>query len=261
MVVFQAYTHPLTESGRSSIVPPGPYHYGVEGIAVHLRIDRDRAQKLLPNFLRSTDEAWIYVADFVTVHGDNVDWIYRIPDMTQYREAAIALKVIYNGKNYNHFPFMWVDKDWALIRGWLNGYPKKIAEITLTKINPANPALKEIEKGTKLGGYCSRQGRRLITLIVELEEETKELPTKNFGPTLTHRHFPQTHETQQKISETLEIIRTNNKLTKAWKGKGEIEIGHGENDEVELIEIKETLGGYYYINGFTIEGGRVIGRH
>ncbi len=261
MAVFQAYTHPLTESGRSSIVPPGPYHYGVEYIAVHLRVDRDKAQKLLPSFLRSADEAWVYIADFVTVHGNNIDWIYRIPDMTQYKEAAVALKVIYSGRSYNYFPFMWVDKDWALIRGWLNGYPKKIAEITLTKINPINPVLKEIGKGTKLGGYCSRQGRRLFTLVVELEEETKEIPLRSFGPTLTYRHFPATYEGQQSLSEVLEVIRSNYRLGKAWRGRGEIEIGYGENDEVELIEIKEILGGYYYITGYTIEGGKVVGRH
>lgn len=52
-----AYTHGITESGRSSIVPQGPYHYGVEYLAVHARVNRDKAQKPLPGFLRSTDEA------------------------------------------------------------------------------------------------------------------------------------------------------------------------------------------------------------
>lgn len=256
-----AYTHSITESGRSSIVPQGPYHYGVEYLAVHARVNRDKAQKLLPGFLRSTDEAWFYVADFVTVHGSNVDWIYRLPDMTQYREAAIALKVIYSGKTYSYFPFMWVDKDWALIRGWLNGYPKKIAEIVMSRINPLNPALSSISKGTKLGGYCSRLGRRLLTLTVEIEEETRDIPIRGFGPTLTYRHFPITYDGQQGVSEVLEIIRSNYKLGSAYKGKGEVEIGYSENDEVELIEITSILGGYYYIAGYTIEGGKVIGRH
>ncbi len=115
---------------------------------------RDKAQKLLPGFLRDADEARIYVADFVTIHGSDINWIYRVPDMTQYREAAVALKVIYNGKTYtySYFPFMWIDKDWALIRGWLNGYPKKMAEISMTRINPLVPTLGGVGRGSKLGG-------------------------------------------------------------------------------------------------------------
>jgi len=256
-----AYTHPITESGRSSIVPEGPYHYGVEYLAVHLKINQEKAQKLLPRFLKASDEAWVYVADFVTVHGKNVDWIYRMPDMTQYKEAAVAIKVFYGGKAYSYFPFMWVDKDWALIRGWLNGYPKKIAEIVMSRINPLNPALEEISRGSKLGGYCSRLGRRLLTILVELEEEVREIPLRGFGPTLTYRHFPTTYEGQQGVSEVLEIIRSNYRLGKAWKGRGEVEIGYGDNDEVELVEPLSVLGGYYYIAGYTIEGGKVIGRH
>ncbi|MEM4971266.1 MAG: acetoacetate decarboxylase family protein [Sulfolobales archaeon] len=256
-----AYTHVITESGRSSIVPEGPYHYGVEYIAVHLKVNSDKAQKLLPKFLRASDEAWIYVADFVTVHGKNIEWIYRVPDMTQYKEAAIALKVYYEGRPYSYFPFMWVDKDWALIRGWLNGYPKKIAEIVMSKINPLNPVLGEISRGTRLGGYCSRLGRRLLTIVVELEEETTEIPLRGFGPTLTYRHFPATYKGQQELSEVLEIIRSNYRLGRAWRGRGEVEIGYGDNDEVDLIEPLSILGGYYYTAGYTIEGGKVIGRH
>jgi len=131
----------------------------------------------------------------------------------------------------------------------------------MTKINPLNPVLGEISKGTRLGGYCSRLGRRLLTIVVELEEETKEIPLRSFGPTLTYRHFPATYKDQQEISEVLEIIRSNYKLGKVWRGKGEVEIGYGDNDEVDLIEPQSILGGYYYTAGYTIEGGRVIGRH
>ncbi len=74
-----AYTHTITESGRSSIVPEGPYHYGVEYIAIHLKVNSDKAQKLLPKFLKASDEAWIYVADFVTVHGKKSSGSIRFP--------------------------------------------------------------------------------------------------------------------------------------------------------------------------------------
>lgn len=256
-----AYTHPITESGRSSIVPRGPYRYGVDYVAAHLRIDRGRAQKLLPSFLKALDEAWIYVGEFVTVHGDRFDYLYRQPEMTQYREAAVAIKVLYNGNAYSYFAFMWVDTDWALIRGWLSGYPKKMAEIFMTRLNPLMPGLGPISRGTRVGGHCSRHGRRLLTISVELEEEAREIPLRSFGPTLTYRHFPRTHESQSEVSEVLEIVRSSYSLGPAWRGRGEVEIGYGENDEVELISVEKILGGYYYSAGFIIEGGKVIGRH
>ncbi|MDT7896040.1 MAG: hypothetical protein RQ855_07550 [Desulfurococcales archaeon] len=78
-----AYTHTITKSGRSSIVPEGPYHYRVEYIAINLKVNSDKTQKLLPKFLEASDKVWIYVADFVTVHGKNTELIYKVPIMTQ----------------------------------------------------------------------------------------------------------------------------------------------------------------------------------
>ncbi|MEW9492268.1 MAG: acetoacetate decarboxylase family protein [Candidatus Aramenus sulfurataquae] len=41
-------------------------------------------------------------------------------------EWAIVVKVKFNSSYYTYFPFMWVDKDFALYRGIILGYQRSL---------------------------------------------------------------------------------------------------------------------------------------
>jgi Acetoacetate decarboxylase (ADC). len=167
--------------------------------------------------------------------------------------------VKYKGRNYLYFPFMWVDKDWALIRGWVNGYPKKVANIEITKLHPLLEKYNEIKEGVKLGGYVVRGGSVLFKMLVNLKFKVSELPIFEFGPTLTIRYFPSTGQGERSVKEFVQVIKTNSRSSDTWKGEGSIEFGKAVNDEVELLRVKEILGGYFYRSSFKIEGTKIIG--
>lgn len=253
-----AFSLPLTRSGKSSIVPPPPWHYGVTYIGAHIKFEKDSAEKLLPEFFKTDGDAWVYVAEFISPSDSTWDFMYKDPDLTQYMEGAIGFKVDYKGKNYLYYAFMWVDKDWALIRGWLDGFPKKLAKISMTKLHPLLPKYNKPEKGLRLGGYVIRGGGVLFRLTVDLEEKTDSVPTSNFGPLINIRHFPSRGEGETELFEIISRVRDVSNLGEVWKGKAEIELGGYVNDEVDVLKVEEVKAGYFFTQYFKVTTTRLL---
>lgn len=228
-------------------IPQPPFYYGVDYVGVHVELEG--VDKFLPRELKSTGEGWIYVSEFVSVSGEDWEKIWTDPYFTQYREAAIAVKVMFQGKNYLFFPFMWVDKDWALIRGWLNGYPKEIARIEMSKFHPLLPRYSKPEAGVKLGGYVIRGKDALLKVVVELTEISNTPPPSSFGPTLTYRYFPAIGDGSS-VREFAKVIKSEGKTGTIWKGRGGVELGGALGE----IKVKKVMGGYFYPSFFKIDG-------
>ncbi|TRM87774.1 acetoacetate decarboxylase, partial [Sulfolobus sp. E3] len=210
--------------------------------------------------LGASGVGWIYIAEFISTSESTWDWVYQDPDLTQYMEGAIGLKVYYKGNHYLYFPFMWVDKDWALVRGWLDGYPKKIAKIAMTKLHPLLPKYNKPGKGLKLGGYTIRGGNLMFRLQVELEEKSDSVPTKDFGPFLNIRYFPSRGDGELDLLEIVSRVRDENVLGEVWKGKANIELGGYVNDEVDVLKLEEVKGGYYFTAYFKVTSTKLIER-
>ncbi|BCS93584.1 acetoacetate decarboxylase family protein [Metallosphaera javensis (ex Sakai et al. 2022)] len=247
-----SFTLPITRTGNSSIVPPPPYYYGVTYIASHVKFECKKASKILPEYLTTDGEGWIYVAEFISVMGEKWENMYMDPDLTQYMEGAIGLKVNFEGKNYLYYPFMWVDKDWALVRGWLDGYPKKLAKISMTKLHPLLPKYDSPKSGIKLGGYVVRGGGVMFRLRVELAEKAEKIPVSDFGPFLNIRRFPSRGDGEEEVYELVSRVKEDSKLENVWKGNAEVELGGYINDEVNLLEIEKIYSGYHFLQYFKV---------
>ncbi|AEB95296.1 acetoacetate decarboxylase family protein [Metallosphaera cuprina] len=244
------FTMPITRSGNSQTVFPPPWYYGVTYVAAHVRFDG--ADRILPPFFNTDGEGWVYIAEFVSTAERNWDYMYLEPDLVQYMEGAIGLKVEYNGGNYMYFPFMWVDKDWALVRGWLDGYPKKLALIRMTKLHPLMPKYNAPQPGLKMGGYVTRGGGHMIRLRLELEDRSESLPLKNFGPPINVRRFASRGENEEDVYEIVSRQRDESRYGEIWKGSAEVDIGGYVNDELNSLSLRETLGGYFYTLYFKV---------
>ncbi|WP_338603110.1 acetoacetate decarboxylase family protein [Sulfolobus tengchongensis] len=248
--------HPFSSTDRSSVVLGKESYYGGNFIVAHVKLDKETLKNVVPKIFETDGEALFSVREFVTVMGNRTDLLYEEPMLTQYNESAVGVKVYYEGGIYQYYPFMWVDKDFAVIRGWLNGFPKKIANIQLTRFHPLLPQISEPKAGVVVGGYVARGSSLLFKIKVTLKEKIEKPPT--FGPTLLIRDYPAEGEGETNVLELVRLDLQDLKVTDVWKGDVEIEIGKGINDEVDSFKIIEKLGGYYYKIGFRIPGTKLI---
>ena len=55
----------------------------------------------------------------------------------------LVVNALLDGEEVTTCPFIWVDRDFALTRGWLQGFPKKLGSIWITRTfgldSPADP--------------------------------------------------------------------------------------------------------------------------
>ena len=76
--------------------------------------------------------------------------------------------------------YIWVDRDFALARGWIQGFPKKLGSIWITRSfglgGPADPGM---EAGARFGVTCAAYERRVAEATVTLERPSGGGPFHN----------------------------------------------------------------------------------
>lgn len=163
-----SFTAPFTASGRAALVPPPPWHYAGWLINVAITCETVNSRSLVsPGLGRLTGNGCIHFADWqATTDGrEMIDPVYA-----QYRETIAIVEIERpDGSLANFCPFIWVDQDISLMRGLLQGWPKKFGSTFLTRSMPLeHPAAAPLRAGTRLGASLCVKDRRLIDAALEL---------------------------------------------------------------------------------------------
>lgn len=250
------YRHPLSPAA-GAFIEPGPWHYGADYIAVYFKAEKNLLQRLLPEGLTAGDGTCVaYVCEIISVSEKNPGLLHEDPDRTIYGEAAFGIGCSYEGNAGVYFPVMWVNKDWSLVRGWLNGYPKRLAEkIAMTRVHAENPLVNSVSAGSTLSGYCIAGGKKVLSLKVRLERKGAKEDLMAFGATFGVRRFPATDPSQNSISELVEVLKYNSRSSDVWVGQGEVTL-----DSADQVGRTQLLRGVSYKSGFSIRGANVLAK-
>ena len=140
-----------------------------------------------------------------------------------------------------------------MVYGWMAGFPKKIARVHMTRIAEINPALKPLGIGTKLRGIVDRHGRRILDLGIEITAKEADPGERPGTDLFMLRHFPGFGPQVPPICQLTQITRSQEKVVvkDLWSGKGMIQFGNSENEEISLLEPLEILGATYGSRGWT----------
>lgn len=165
---YAAFTAPFTASGRSAILPPPPWHYAGWLFNVGFECATERGAELVPPALgRLTGAGCVHFADWqATTDGrELLDPVYA-----QYRETIVIVEIERpDGSLFNFCPFIWVDQDISMIRGLLQGWPKKMGSTHMTRSLPIeHRAAAPLKAGSRLGASLAVKERRLLEARLEL---------------------------------------------------------------------------------------------
>ncbi|WP_202319814.1 acetoacetate decarboxylase family protein [Archaeoglobus neptunius] len=228
-----AWTPPYSKSGKSALVASGPWNYAMDAIAAHFKCESEQLDSILPEGFRAYGEGYVYFAEIVSQSPNFPELNYEAPGLVQYKELAVFLKVEFKGRKYAYCPFMYVDNDVSLLRGFVAGFPKKLAVIDITKQHP-------LLKQEKMGGVAMRAGYPLIKLVVSPKMNVNSNPLDEFGKWILYR-FAEPMEVREFVEITPDI-----RYYQIAKGDADIKIFGGINDELETVNVKEVLGGYRF---------------
>jgi hypothetical protein len=238
---LSGFFSPYTPSGRSALVAAPPWHYAGRVLSFEIEIDRQIAQSLLPVVAgRATGRGAAHFCEWqATTDGSELlDPIYA-----QYKEFIAVIEVERDDSLVHYCPFIYVDQDLSLARGWLQGWPKKIGSVWLTRsYDLDHPAAAPVRPGTRLGASVSVKDHRLADAALMVTDGPAEpigfLATPTYGliagPTLLgtpHRGTP-----------TLARAVVDQRIIGPAAGAtGDLKIYDNPRDELSLLRPRRVL--------------------
>jgi hypothetical protein len=250
---LRGYSIPLTPEGKASLVTATPHHYGGQFIFVDYRADVQQVARYLPVPLKPepTGRAFVIVNELFSVPGDNPDLVYTNPERTRYTEGVVAVRCSYNGIPGSYITAIWVSRDWSMTFGQFFGWPKKIANINLTRVPPLHPSLKPIGVGSRVRGIVSRESYRLLDVSVKLNKQEENSAAPSFGWLYSVRFFPEMGPTVPAVKQLIRNRVQNPQAINVFSGDAEFKFGASDNEELLPLSPVEILKGYFYNPSWT----------
>jgi acetoacetate decarboxylase len=249
---------PRSPEGRASIVPEPPWHYSGDVLTIEYRTDPDRVAALLPPGVEPAEDdpgaVAVIWADWQSCSDDGAELLD--PVRSQYKECFVVVRCRYGGETYSRCVYIWVDKDFALARGWLQGYPKKLGSIWVTRPVTVGRAGPRLEPGGVFGATLQGNDRRLAEASLTLTGPSETAGFVNALPMLHSRWMPSIEKDAGDALAELVTMRSREvELGRAFAGTPQLRLFEAPGEELAALEPHEMIAGYWRQVGATFDGG------
>jgi len=253
--MLSGFTPPYTPSGRSSLIPAPPWHYAGQVMSLAFQIDRETGQFFLPDgFGAATGSAACHFCEWqwTTDGSELLDPIYA-----QYKEFFVVVEADRGGGARTLYcPFIYVDQDLSMVRGWLQGLPKKVGSVWMTRsYDLDHPAAAPVREGTRFGASLSVKDRRLAEATITLSGEAVEpigflaMPTFGLVGSPTLIGMPSAGEKR--------LARAAVELTKrgpAYGASGALQLFESPRDELAALRPRSVTAASLSTFALTVTG-------
>ncbi len=256
---LRGWTLPQTPTGRTSTVPAPPWHYSGEIIAVDFNADPAHVAELAPAGFTPRDDGscTVFFCDWASA-ADRDPRVKDDPAKGQYKEAYITLNGTFDGKPFGRVPFIWVDSELSLLRGQIQGFPKKLGQIHMTRPIDIGKGGSRKASGERFGAHVSSLGRRLVTTAVTLDETVKGALPAGALPQVHTRLWPSLERDEPAVHELSVVTVTGVEIGTVWRGQATLELGSSEFEELEILAPRAVGAGWVYSMAFSVTGGKTL---
>ncbi len=255
---LRGFMHPRSPLGEAAIVPPPPWHYSGDVLTIEYRTDPRRVEAWLPEgVLPAGDDPGavaIIWADWQSC-SDAGDELLD-PVRSQYKECFVVVRCMWNRETFSRCILIWVDKDFALARGWHQGYPKKLGSIWLTRPVEVGRAGPRLAPGGAFGATLQVSDRRLAEARFTITGTSDTGGFVNALPML-HTRWLASIETGEKpsLDELVTMRGRDVELGPVYVGDTEIRLFDAPGEELASLAPLEPIAGYWRRVGATFDGG------
>lgn len=255
------FLFPKTPEGRSSLIPAPPWHYSGEMLTVEWRTDPGKVEALLPEDVHPATEdpgavALIW-ADWQSA-SDGLEETLD-PVRSQYKEAFVVVRCEWGGKTWSRCPYIWVTKDFAMVRGYHQGYPKKLGDIWMTRPVLVGKAGPRLEEGGRFGMTLAAADRRLAEARVTLASRVESPGFVNGHPMLHNRIWPAIEsDGTNSMDELVTMSGYDSEIADVWTGDATITLFDSPTEELANLQPEEVIGGFYHRVGVSWMAGTTL---
>jgi acetoacetate decarboxylase len=259
-MTLQGWSLPLSPGGSAALVPPPPWHFSGEALGIDFRCDPAAAAAVLPDHLEPVGDG---SASFVfcdwSSSADEDPRVIADPARGQYKEAYVAVQARLDGKTVARVPYIWVDNDLSFARGHIQGFPKKVGTVAITKAVDVGRGGPHLEPGARFAGHVASLGRQLAHGSVTLESPAQAgfVPKAMRLPVWHTRLVPDLAGGPPLVFDLARNVVSDFAVANVWSGKGSLELFESEFEEVAALRPVEVVGGFRCSVAFTITGAEI----
>jgi acetoacetate decarboxylase len=255
---LQGFMLPRSPEGRASVVPAPPWHYSGDVLTIEYRTDPANVAALLPPGVEPAEEdpgaVAVIWADWQSCSEGGVELLD--PVRSQYKECFVVVRCRRGGETFSRCVYIWVDKDFALARGWYQGYPKKLGSIWMTRPVTVGKAGPRLEAGGVIGATVAANDRRLAEATLTLTGPSDTSGFVNALPMLHSRWMPAIDPASSPSLDELVTMRSVDvEVGPAWTGEPSVRLFAAPGDELASLAPVEMIAGYWRQVGATFTGG------
>jgi hypothetical protein len=261
--MLQGFALPLSPKGIATLATTPPWHYAGDVIAIEFTSDPDAAAATLPDGLTpDPDTNGHGIALFIDWQFTGSDDEYLDPARSQYREFFVLMDARWDGEPVAWCPYIYVDNDHAMARGWIQGFPKKLGAVDQTRLfDVPSPATPSLQPGARFAASVSAGGHRLGNATVTLQAPATRLDALG-RPTVNLRHFPQLGGGQwdrPAVHELVMAVFDNQILTNIWTGDATLDFPEAQGEELAALDPVRVGAGYRFNLGYSVTDLRTLG--
>ncbi|WP_405828711.1 acetoacetate decarboxylase family protein [Streptomyces sp. NBC_01176] len=258
--MLQGYTYPLSPRGEANLASAPPWNYAGDIVGVEFWTDPAAAEATLPEGLSPDPESsGRVVALFVDWQFSGRNNEYLDPVRSQYREFMVLVDARWKDQPVSWCPYIYVDNDLALARGWVQGFPKKLGAVAQTRVfaAPGN-ASPTLAAGGRFGASLSAAGRLLAEARVTLRQPAGD-PAGLLRPTVNLRHFPRLAVGEYDKPAVHELVTAeflDQRIADLWTGSAELGLFAAPGEELADLAPVRTGTGFRASMSYTVTGVR-----
>src|SRR3979490_2731278 len=190
--MLKGFTAPRSFLGAAALVPSPPWHFAGDVLAVEFWNDPDVSVHTLPTGVELDDKCPGHsVALFTDYQFTAQNNEYLDPARYQSRGFSVLLDAMWKGSRIAWCPYCYVDNDAALMRGWIQGYPRKFGAVHQTRtFATASAASAPLAYDSRFSACMSAHGRLLVRARVTWREKAERLVGLLDRRIVGGKHFP-----------------------------------------------------------------------
>lgn len=241
--------------GNGTLVAGPPWHLSGRFLAVDFQADADRLAEHFPAGIEPIGDgsASVVFADWSS--RSEADPRLQDPARGQHREAYVVGYGIYRDRKVARVLAIWVDNDLSMVRGHIQGFPKRLGLIHMTNEVDVGTGGSYRAPGHRFLGSCSMLGRAEVDASITLSEEFDGYPAGVSTPLLHTRYWPSVSSGVPDVDELSFGTLQDFSLRRVYSGQGAIKFHSTPYSDLENWRPVEVGTAYYGSIGFSITGG------
>lgn len=181
---------------------------------------------------------------------------YLDPARYQCRGFGVLLDA-WKGSPIAWCPYYYTDNDAALMRGWIQGYPRKFGAVHQTRsfATAGNAASASLANDSRFTACMSAHGRLLVQARITLRKKAECLAGLLDRRIVGRRYFPRlsadSHD-KPAVDELVRCVSDHLQITNIWIGEGELSFPEAYGEELEVLGPLKVGRGYRFSFSYSV---------